>query len=153
MSYTPLEKLIEKLVDNCDGYIGVSHNKWGFVPEKNNPEKLSVTAIEYEKAKKRSIPKLTLISYYEKEKELKISSKRFPLWMMVSGGKYEDSNELILQVSRGIPHLVEAIKSNHNILQVLKTSDRQNPPLQNSSPVNTNPVEGSQRIMANLPMT
>lgn len=60
---------------------------------------------------------------------------------MVSGGKYEDSNELILQVSRGIPHLVEAIKSNHNILQVLKTSDRQNPPLQNSSPVNTNPVQ------------
>lgn len=68
--YTPREA-IEKLVDNCDGYIGVSHNKWGFVPEKNNPEKLSVTAIEYEKAKKRSIPKLTLISYYEKEKELK----------------------------------------------------------------------------------
>lgn len=50
--YTPREA-IEKLVDNCDGYIGVSHNKWGFVPEKNNPEKLSVTAIEYEKAKKK----------------------------------------------------------------------------------------------------
>src|SRR5712691_2349248 len=51
--YTPPREAIEKLFDNCDAYIGVFHKKWGFVPEKNNPEKLSVTAIEYEKAKKK----------------------------------------------------------------------------------------------------
>jgi hypothetical protein len=68
--HTPREA-IEKLVDNYDDYIGVFYKKWGFVPEKNNLEKLSVTAIEYEKAKERNIPKLTLISNYEKEKELK----------------------------------------------------------------------------------
>jgi hypothetical protein len=83
-----------------------------------------------------------LISNYEKEKELKdfiqkISTMDDGIWRV----KYEDSNELILQVSRGIPHLVEAINSKHNILQVLKTSDRQRPSLQNSSPVYTNPVQ------------
>ena len=42
---------LEKEVDKCDGYIGIFHKKWGFVPEKDNPNKLSVTAIEYERAK------------------------------------------------------------------------------------------------------
>jgi hypothetical protein len=139
--HSPREAL-EKLIDNCDAYIGVFHKKWGFVPEKNNPEKLSVTAIEYEKAKKRNIPKLTLIPNYEKEKELKDFIKKIStiddgIWRV----KYEDSNELILQVSRGMPHLVEAINSEHNILQVLKTSDRHSPSLQNSPPVYSNPVQ------------
>lgn len=34
-----------------DGFIGVFHKRWGYIPKKDNPEQLSVTAIEYERAK------------------------------------------------------------------------------------------------------
>ncbi|MGC2668604.1 MAG: DUF4062 domain-containing protein, partial [Candidatus Nitrosopolaris sp.] len=47
---------LEKKVDGCDGYLGVFHKKWGWVPENDNPSKLSVTALEYERAKGRNIP-------------------------------------------------------------------------------------------------
>jgi Domain of unknown function (DUF4062) len=36
---------LEKKVDECDGYIGIFHKKWGSVPKKDNPEQLSATAI------------------------------------------------------------------------------------------------------------
>ena len=55
---------------------------------------------------------LVLISNYEKERELEdfiveISATEKDVWRL----KYEDSNDLILHVARGIPHLVEAINS------------------------------------------
>ncbi|MFY9868338.1 MAG: DUF4062 domain-containing protein [Candidatus Nitrosopolaris sp.] len=38
----PPRGALEKTVDGCDGYIGVFHKKWGYVPEKDNPDKLSI---------------------------------------------------------------------------------------------------------------
>jgi hypothetical protein len=102
---------LEKLVDECDGYIGVFHRRWGYVPEEVNPNKLSIAAIEYERAKKRNIPLLLLISDYEKDEELakfvkRISDMKEGNWRV----KYIDSSDLIKKVIRGIPTLIEGIK-------------------------------------------
>lgn len=35
-------KVIEDLVDGCDGYVGIFHKKWGFVPLIDNPKRLSI---------------------------------------------------------------------------------------------------------------
>jgi hypothetical protein len=102
---------LEKKVDGCDGYIGVFHKRWGYVPEKDNPDKLSISAIEYERAKKRNLPCLILISNYEKDDELKrfiekISDLDEGNWRI----KYVNSQDLIIQVIRGLPNLVNGIR-------------------------------------------
>ena len=73
------------------------------------PDKLSVTAIEYERAKKRNIPHLIFSSNYEKEKQLmkfeKISDFEEGVWRV----RYNDSADLINHVIRNIPKLVDGI--------------------------------------------
>ncbi len=123
-------KTIEKKVDQSDAYIGVFHKKWGYVPKIDNPHGLSITAIEYEMATTRNIPRLVLISNFPKEKELqdfvtRISDMEEGAWQR----KYEDSNELILQVARGIPYLVKAINSKNTPLEAVKSSKQAGPPV------------------------
>ena len=49
---------IKNMVKNADCYIGIFRKSWGEVPADDNPHALSVTAIEFELAKKRGIPML-----------------------------------------------------------------------------------------------
>lgn len=37
--------MIESRLKSAQAYIGIFHEKWGYVPTENNPEHLSVTAI------------------------------------------------------------------------------------------------------------
>jgi hypothetical protein len=74
------KEVIERKIDECDRYLGIFDKRWGYVPPDNNPEKLSVTAIEYQRSKNNRIPRLILVSKKEKDKELqefidKISEK------------------------------------------------------------------------------
>ncbi len=61
---------IEKRIETCNIYIGVFDRRWGQIPTINNPEKLSVTAIEYKKARELGLARLVLVSSAEKEPEL-----------------------------------------------------------------------------------
>lgn len=47
------KEIIEQKIHDCDYYLGIFDRRWGYVPPDNNPEKLSVTAIEYQRAKIR----------------------------------------------------------------------------------------------------
>lgn len=112
MLLTIQEKLSKKEFDKCDGYIGILHKRCGYIPDKENPEELSITAIEYGWAKKRNIPRLILKSKYEKDDELNKFTKK--ILDMKEGDwikSYKDSNDLILQVLRGLPVLLDAIKT------------------------------------------
>ena len=61
---TPL-MTIEQAVDSCEAYIGVFHKRWGYIPKINNPEKLSISAIEFNRARTIGIP--TLILDFQRE--------------------------------------------------------------------------------------
>ena len=52
------KEVIERKIDDCDSYLGIFDRRWGYIPPDNNPENLSVTAIEYQRSKKNRIPKL-----------------------------------------------------------------------------------------------
>jgi hypothetical protein len=56
--------------NKCEGYIGIFHKRWEYIPEKDDPDNLSVTTIEYGWAKKRNILRLILKSTYKKDDEL-----------------------------------------------------------------------------------
>jgi hypothetical protein len=47
---------------NCSVYVGIFKNRYGFVPQTNNPRKLSVTELEYEAARNANKPIKVFIS-------------------------------------------------------------------------------------------
>jgi hypothetical protein len=58
----PLQKCLED-VASCNIYIGIFAWRYGFIPvdEKDNPEGLSITELEYRKAKEKDIPCLIFL--------------------------------------------------------------------------------------------
>jgi hypothetical protein len=113
------KEVIERKIDECDCYLGIFDKRWGYVPPDNNPEKLSVTAIEYQRSKNNRIPRLILVSKKEKDKELqefidKISGYENGEWR----NDYEDETELLRLVTRGIPKLVSQLEAQHPDSQV-----------------------------------
>jgi Domain of unknown function (DUF4062) len=63
-------EVLAKEFNKCEGYIGIFHKRWEYIPEKDDPDNLSVTTIEYGWAKKRNILRLILKSIYKKDDEL-----------------------------------------------------------------------------------
>jgi hypothetical protein len=101
------KEIIEQKLDECDCYLGIFDRRWGYVPPDDNPEKLSVTAIEYQRAKKNRIPRLILISKKGKEKELEEFIDKFSHYEKGNWrNDYEDEAELLSLVTRGIPKLI-----------------------------------------------
>ena len=55
------EKVCLKELSKSQIYIGIFADKYGSVPLENNPKNLSVTVMEYKKAKELGIPTLVFI--------------------------------------------------------------------------------------------
>ncbi|MGA9997222.1 MAG: DUF4062 domain-containing protein [Pyrinomonadaceae bacterium] len=49
------------LVDEAEIYVGVFAHRYGYVPKENNPQKISVTEMEYNRAVERNIPRLIFV--------------------------------------------------------------------------------------------
>jgi tetratricopeptide (TPR) repeat protein len=49
------------LVDEADIYVGVFAYRYGYVPKENNPQAVSITEMEYDRAVKRKIPRLIFL--------------------------------------------------------------------------------------------
>ncbi|HSF49681.1 MAG TPA: DUF4062 domain-containing protein, partial [Nitrososphaeraceae archaeon] len=65
-----VKKLLEEKIKSCHAYIGIFHEKWGYVASDNNPNGLSVPAIEYETSKIINIPRVIFVSKLKEEKPL-----------------------------------------------------------------------------------
>ncbi len=50
-----------KILQNADVYIGIFAHRYGYIPEKNNPEQISITEMEYNGAVERKIERLVFI--------------------------------------------------------------------------------------------
>jgi tetratricopeptide (TPR) repeat protein len=50
-----------KLVDEADIYVGVFAHRYGYVPKENNPQQISITEMEYNRAVERKIPRLIFV--------------------------------------------------------------------------------------------
>lgn len=64
-SQTSEEVCFEEVI-NSNLYVGIFGEKYGFVPSTKNPKNLSVTAMEFEKAKEQGIPTFIFIKNIEK---------------------------------------------------------------------------------------
>ncbi len=52
-----------KMVDEADIYVGVFAHRYGYVPKANNPQQISITEMEYNRAVERKIPRLIFIMH------------------------------------------------------------------------------------------
>jgi tetratricopeptide (TPR) repeat protein len=52
-----------KLVDEADIYVGVFAYRYGYVPKENNPQQISITEMEYNRAVERGIPRLIFLMH------------------------------------------------------------------------------------------
>src|SRR5438128_2636404 len=50
-----------KLIDEADIYVGVFAHRYGYVPKENNPQQISITEMEYNRAVERKIPRLIFV--------------------------------------------------------------------------------------------
>jgi tetratricopeptide (TPR) repeat protein len=50
-----------KLVDEANIYVGIFAHRYGYVPKMNNPQQISITEIEYNRAVERNIPRLIFV--------------------------------------------------------------------------------------------
>jgi tetratricopeptide (TPR) repeat protein len=50
-----------KMVDEADIYLGVFAHRYGYAPKENNPQQISVTEMEYNRAVERKIPRLIFV--------------------------------------------------------------------------------------------
>lgn len=112
ISDQPPVNTINELVEKSECYIGIFHERWGWIPSKDNPENLSVTALEFTLAKKKGIPMAVFVSNLEKDSELqqfieKIGEHYTGEWLH----KYNSPEHLLGLIGLKIPKLIERISN------------------------------------------
>jgi hypothetical protein len=48
-------------IDGCDLYVLILGHRYGFQPEEDNPKKLSITHLEFQRARQSGIPRIALL--------------------------------------------------------------------------------------------
>ena len=120
VSDQPPVDTINEIVDKSQCYIGIFEQKWGWVPPKNNPKELSVTALEFVRAKENKIPMAIFVSDLEKKPKLQkfldeIGEHYTGKWFH----KYYSHEHLLGLIGLKIESLIEKISNvSKNVTQI-----------------------------------
>jgi tetratricopeptide (TPR) repeat protein len=111
----PLQKCLEDVISS-DIYIGIFAWRYGYIPNDNkeNPNNLSITELEYRKAKEKGIP--CLIFLLDKEEW----PLRFSDGTSQSGIKGENINRLRTELQNN--HIVSTFKNPDNLASLVVTA-------------------------------
>ena len=100
-------------VDTCDLYVLILGHRYGFRPERDNPEGLSITHLEFRQAGQSGIPRIALLSNSILDVSLSdvgdpqrlalVSKFREEVVREVRPAMFSDQESLILGLSTGIP--------------------------------------------------
>ena len=121
-SDSPSVQTIKDLVEKSHCYIGIFHKKWGWVPEENNQDNLSVTALEYDFAKKKGMPIAIFVSRLKKEQPLqdfldKIGECKAGEWFHT----YDTKEELLGKIGVKIQKLISRLSEQNKTLEDVKS--------------------------------
>lgn len=118
----PSKQMIQEELAKCDVYIGIFDTIWGEIPITDNPEKLSITALEYYEAERLKLPQFVIVSRnMNKEKELTTFLNKIGVFENGQNwNRYQDHIELAEIVTAFLPNLVQqisrkSVKVNHVI--------------------------------------
>lgn len=108
-----------KDVESCDVYVLILGHRYGHQPESDNPESLSITQLEYRRAKAKGIPKIALLQtsiphialsdLHVPERLEKVKAFRDEVGADVRAGEFTNEAELIHALSTGMAHLMDRL--------------------------------------------
>lgn len=122
-SYAPDTETVResclKDIESCDVYLLILGHRYGHQPESDNPESLSITQLEYRRAKAKGIPKIALLrtsiphiaqsDLSVPERLEKVKAFRDEVSADVRAGEFTNEAELIHALSTGMAHLQERL--------------------------------------------
>ena len=108
-------------IDKCDLYLLILGHRYGFQPEDGNPEKLSITHLEFRRAGQSGIPRIALLR--TNEPDIKLSDLGDPTRSVlvfafreevkgkVRPGEFNDLRGLIQELSTGIENELNKLRT------------------------------------------
>jgi hypothetical protein len=115
-SYTPDTETVRESclqdVDSSDIYVLILGHRYGAIPPDDNPESLSITHLEYRRARNRkipivalfrtSIPTVSLSDIYTPDQLARVKAFRDEVGHDLRPGEFSTSEELVLALSTGV---------------------------------------------------
>jgi Domain of unknown function (DUF4062) len=99
-------------IDGCDLYVLILGHRYGFQPEEGNPENLSITHLEFRRAKQSGIPRIALLhtsipgirlsDLRDPQKAALLSAFDVKVRREVRPAEFSDSQGLIQRLSTGV---------------------------------------------------
>lgn len=124
-SYRPNSETVRESclddVDTCDLYVLILGHRYGFQPQEGNPEQLSITHLEFRRARESEIPRLALLR--TSVPDIRLSDledpKRAPLVLAfreevkddVRPGEFSDPGGLLQGLSTGIESELDKLRA------------------------------------------
>lgn len=103
-------------ISTCDAYVLILGFRYGFVPPINNPQRLSITQLEFRHAGELGIPRIVLLSkgasdmsltdYDNPERYRSLKAFRAEASLAVRPAEFSDITSLIAELSAGIQHVL-----------------------------------------------
>jgi hypothetical protein len=136
-SYQPDSKTVRDSclddVDTCDLYVLVLGHRYGFQPEKDNPERLSITRMEFRRA--ASKPRVALLRTYIPDTKLSdledpqkaplVTAFRAEVADAVRAAEFHDTQELLQALRTGVvKELEKQLDGHRTVNQTLRLGPR-----------------------------
>lgn len=107
-------------VEGCDIYVLILGHRYGHQPERDNPENLSITHLEYRRAKAKGIPTIALLrtgipdialsDVHTPERLKKVEAFREEVSGDVRPGEFSDEAGLLKSLSTGVTRAVDRLR-------------------------------------------
>ena len=106
-------------VDGCDLYVLILGHRYGFIPETNNPERLSITHLEFRRADRKprlalqrtSVPDIALSDLRDPERSSRVWDFHAEVNKALRAAQFADEADLIAALSAGIQQQLEKLNT------------------------------------------
>ena len=136
-SYRPNSETVRESclddIDGCDLYVLILGYRYGFQPEDDNPDNLSITHLEFRRAGQSKIPRVALLSrgvqdiglsdLLDPQKAALVNAFQKEVRLAVRLAEFRDPGGLILGLSTGVQAELGKLRSKHGSTTLDGTAD------------------------------
>ena len=130
-SYRPASETVRESclddIDDCDLYVVIVGHRYGFQPEQDNPEKLSITHLEFRRAGQSRVPRVALLrtsvpdvrlsDLRDPQKAPLMASFEAEVRHEVRPAEFSDRGGLIQGLSTGVQNELEKLHRKHDSMR------------------------------------
>ncbi len=120
-------------IDGCDLYVVIVGHRYGFQPDQDNPEKLSITQLEFRRARQSCIPRIALLrtsvpdfslsDLRDPQKAALLFSFQDEVRREVRPAEFSDLRGLIQGLSTGVQNELDKLRREHGTARLGSAPD------------------------------